>query len=81
MIQDRGRLMPDSPPPCLQSPSLTAWKVVSCSAGFRSVATRLSLREVHACSWTSGAEIDHTELLCVTGQGPAPLYASVSSAE
>ena len=50
MTRGRGRLMPDSPPPCPLS--LIAWKAVSCSAGFRSVATKLSLREVCTCSCT-----------------------------
>lgn len=47
MTWGRGRSTPDSPR--LSPLSLTAWKVVSCSAGFRSVVTRLSLKEVRMC--------------------------------
>lgn len=50
MTRGRGRSTPDPPP--LSLLSLAAWKVVNCSAGFRSVATRLSLKEVCMCRCT-----------------------------
>lgn len=78
-----GQLTPSSPLPCLQSPSLAAWKAASCSAGFRSVATRLSLREVRVCSRTGAGSALRwiTEQLCDAGRGPAPLCALLSPAE
>lgn len=40
--------------PAPLSACLAAWRVVSCSAGFRSVVTRLSLREVSVDPGTVG---------------------------